>query len=284
MKYYSFLLLILGHFSLFAQKDIAPKQTALFFPKEKTKVLLVGTFHLDYPEQDVVKTVQENRVDVLSEPKKSELTEVVNYIKKFKPTKIAIEAFPKWNIKEKFQKYKQGAYREERDERFQLGFRIAHELNLEAPYAIDADSFYEDLLLLDSTYAEKLVEDYDFVSNDSLMSYYEAWLQYETQLPSKMHLLSYFKRINAKEYHQQSHGPYLVGDFKLDNHRGADVLAIWWYSRNLRIFRRIQEINASTKDRILVIIGNGHAPILRHLLESSPQYELIEFDKIKKTR
>ena len=76
-------------------------------------------------------------------------------------------------------------------------------------------------------------------------------------------------------------GVYLVGDFKLDNGRGADILSIWWYNRNLRIFRKLQEITENKDDRILMIFGNGHAEILRQLLESSPEYEFIEFDKLQ---
>jgi hypothetical protein len=93
--------------------------------------------------------------------------------------------------------------------------------------------------------------------------------------------LDFLKHLNSKESHQYGFGVYLVGDFKLDNHRGADILSIWWYNRNLRIFRKLQEITEDKNDRILVIIGNGHAEILRQLIESSPEYEFIEFDSIK---
>lgn len=32
---------------------------------------------------------------------------------------------------------------------------------------------------------------------------------------------------------------------------------------------------------ILVLFGNGHGAILRQLLESSPEYDFIEFDGLK---
>lgn len=95
-----------------------------------------------------------------------------------------------------------------------------------------------------------------------------------------MSLLKYLKRINSREYHQLGYGSYLVVDYKLDNNRGADMLSILWYRRNLRIFRKLQEIKSSKEDRILLIFGNGHASILRQLLESSPEFEFIEFDKL----
>lgn len=93
-----------------------------------------------------------------------------------------------------------------------------------------------------------------------------------------MNLLKYLKHLNSREYLQLGYGFYLIGDFKLDNNRGANMLSIWWYSRNLRIFRKLQEIKSSKEDRILLIFGNGHASILQQLLESSQEYEFIEFD------
>ena len=93
-------------------------------------------------------------------------------------------------------------------------------------------------------------------------------------------LLEFFKLINSKEWHDYGYGAYLVGDFKLENNRGADYLSIWWYNRNLRIFRNLQKITESENDRILVIFGNGHASIFRQLIEASPEYDFVEFDSL----
>ena len=93
-----------------------------------------------------------------------------------------------------------------------------------------------------------------------------------------MDILSYFKRINSKESHQYGFGFYLLEDFDYNDGRGADILSIWWYNRNLRIFRKLQEITENPEDRILVIFGNGHAAILRQLIEASPEYDFVEFD------
>ena len=281
MKYFVLIIFTLNVTFVFGQKDPNIRTANSFFPKEKTKVLLVGTFHFGYPNLDVNKIEDKDKIDVLTEPKKSEVTELVNYIKKFKPTKIAIEAFPNWKAVEKMNKYKLGENREVRDERYQLGFRIANELHLDTIYSIDANSLDEDLAKLDSTYFKNLFEGYDFKNEDSLNSMYQKWFQYEDGLVSKMSLLNYFKRSNTSAFHRLGYGAYLVGDFKLDNQRGADILSIWWYNRNLRIFRNLQDMNTSKNDRILVIFGNGHASILRQLLESSPEFEYIEFDQLK---
>ncbi|MCG2610724.1 DUF5694 domain-containing protein [Flavobacterium sp. SM15] len=271
---------LMSSFFTIAQEK-AIKSPASFFPKEKAKVLVVGTFHFDYPNLDVKKTEDKHKIDVLKDPKKEEVTQLVNYIKKFKPTKIAIEAFDNWKAFEKLQKYNSGYLRDKRDERIQLGLRIASELKLDTIYSIDAESMDEGLSKIDSAYFKKLFKDFDFQSEDKYNKMFNDWFAYEEQLPQKTNLLNYFKHMNSKEHHKLGYGAYLIGDFKLDDQRGADILSIWWYNRNVRIFRKLQQITTSSSDRVLMIFGNGHAAVLRQLLESSPEYEFIEFDRLK---
>ncbi|MFC1223085.1 DUF5694 domain-containing protein [Pedobacter sp. BG31] len=272
---------LIGISSVFAQHNQNLSSTKSYFPQQSAKVLFVGTFHFHYPGLDAHVTANDDQVDVLSASRQKELTELVNYIKKFRPTKIAIEAFPEWKAAEKLKAYKNGAYRVERDERFQLGMRLANELKLDTIYPIDDNSMVSALSKIDPEYFKALFKDYDYKSEDPYAKMYEHWYKAEDSLRAKTSLLAYFKHTNSKRYHQLGHGAYLVGDFKLDDKRGADALAINWYSRNLRIFRNLQEITESPKDRILVIFGNGHGAILRQLLESSPEYEFIEFDSLK---
>jgi hypothetical protein len=256
------------------------KQASEYFPMEKAQVLVVGTFHFDYPGMDYNKTPEENKIDVLTEPKKSEVTELVEYIKRFKPNKIAIEAFEGWDATTKLHKYKAGELREERDERYQLGMRLADELQLDTLYAINSWSLTEDMEETDSVYIQNLFKDFDFQSDDPFDQYMTDWYKEGDKLVSQTNLLEYFKMINSKEWQDYGYGAYLVGDFKLDNQRGADILSIWWYNRNLRIFRNLQRITESENDRILLIFGNGHASIFRQLLEASPEYNFVEFDSL----
>lgn len=256
------------------------KTASDYFPKEKAQVLIVGTFHMDYPGLDAIKTNEEDKVDVLKEPKKSEVTELVKYIERFKPNKIAIEAFDTWNATEKLRKYKNGEFRNQRDERYQLGMRIANDLGLDTLYAIDSWAMDGDLAKLDSVYMSNLFKDYDFQSDDPYLQMFMDWIGEEEKNVSGMNLVDYFKLINSRESHQYGYGAYLVGDFKLDNERGADILSVWWYNRNVRIFRKLQTITEDKNDRILVIFGNGHAAVLRQLLECSPEYDFVEFSSL----
>ena len=251
-----------------------------YFPKEKTKVLVVGTFHFDYPGLDYNKIAEQDKIDVLEEPKKSELTELVEYIKKFRPNKIAIEAFPKWQATTKLRKYKEGGLLKKRDERYQLAMRIASDLELDTLYAIDSWALSDYRAETDSAYFAELFKDFDFQSDDPYNQYIIDWYKKEEKLATNTNLLDYFKLTNSKEWHDYLYGAYLVGDFKLDDYRGADILSMWWYNRNLRIFRNLQKITENENDRILMIFGNGHAAVLRQLIECSPEFKYIEFNSL----
>ncbi|AKA36222.1 DUF5694 domain-containing protein [Flagellimonas lutaonensis] len=251
-----------------------------FYPKERVKVLVVGTFHFEYPGLDAHKTSDENKVDVLKEPKKSELEELVAYIKKFKPNKVVIEARPTWNTMEKFEQYKNGGFTDKRDERFTLGMRIAKDLGLDTLYALDAHSLIRDLYEKDSVLVKELTNKIDGEADDAYWELSKKWLDYEDKIRLKLPLLDYFKRMNSRENHRANYGLYLTGNIGNSDGQAADYLSMWWYNRNLRIFAKLVEITDGPKDRILVIFGNGHAALLRHLFEATPQYEFVEFDSL----
>ncbi|MBP8116068.1 MAG: hypothetical protein KAY50_11985, partial [Chitinophagaceae bacterium] len=63
-------------------------------------------------------------------------------------------------------------------------------------------------------------------------------------------------------------GHYLIADFKVGANGyfpGADGSTYWW-NRNLRIFSNILRLAAQSKEeRIFVMIGAGHLPILPFL-------------------
>jgi Family of unknown function (DUF5694) len=241
---------------------------------------LVGCFHFDYPDLDAHVTKPEDRLDVLSTSRQREMERLVSYIKRFKPNKIAIEATEEWKATSKLRAYRSGLMELGRDERYQIGFKLAVAMDLDTLYSIDAKNLAQELDVRDQKLVDSLFQDYDFESNDILTRCSKEWFEYEDSLAKHSKLLRYFKHCNSIESHRYGYGTYLIGDFELGDHRGADVLSIWWYNRNLRIYRKIQQLSENSKDRILVIIGNGHASLLRQFLECSPEFELVEFGSL----
>lgn len=51
---------------------------------------------------------------------------------------------------------------------------------------------------------------------------------------------------------------------------GPDGFASAWHNRNLRMFSNIQRLASAPDDRLLVVVGAGHVPILQHCVRSCP--------------
>ena len=81
---------------------------------------------------------------------------------------------------------------------------------------------------------------------------------------------------------KRMHGNYLTTGFGTQGSNGPDMLAMWWYSRNLRIFNKILQTEPTAEDRIVVLFGNGHMPILKQCFESSPEFEVVELKSLLK--
>ena len=257
-------------------KEAVLPSPSSYFPTEKAQVLVVGVFHFDYPGLDEHKTSEEDKIDVLKEPKKSEVTDLVEHIKKFKPTKIAIEANPGWGGTRKLREYNDGKHRDKRDERYQLAMRIASETNIDTLYEVNSYSLISDLKEKDSITYKKLSAGVNWDYEDPLWDDFMNWLNAEDKKATSIHLKDYILHMNSPESHQYGYGAYLIGSFKSDDHKGADYLTMWWYNRNVRIFKNVLDITEGPEDRIMIVMGNGHAAILRQLFESSPEYDFVE--------
>ena len=55
---------------------------------------------------------------------------------------------------------------------------------------------------------------------------------------------------------------------------GATMTARW-YERNLKIASNVLRLVESPQDRVLVIIGAAHGPILREILDRVPGIQLV---------
>ena len=118
--------------------------------------------------------------------------------------------------------------------------------------------------------------------DQDLWDFYKRQSEYEDKLKTQMTLTQYLLKINTPDEILQSHGQYLIGHFEVgigDEYPGVDSKTAW-YNRNLKIFANLQRIANMEGDRILLIIGAGHTPILRHSAQASPQFELIEVSEV----
>ncbi|MEM9525385.1 MAG: DUF5694 domain-containing protein [Bacteroidota bacterium] len=282
MRHLILLLLLAFTISVNAQsddiKDFDPDDILVQGDK-LPKVLLVGSFHFNYPNLDSHKTAKEDQVDVKSEQKKAELRELLDYIARFKPNKIVVERRSGSTINDVYRKYlASDDFDLSRSEIYQIGFRLGKQFGIDTLIIGDAFTFSNSLYwhkdsltlrpMLDSIF-EKGIES----EETEISKRYSKLYDHEDKLEASARLLDVFHHMNDPHRIRRGHGHYL----EFDSDLGPDALAIWWYSRNLRIYRKIQKATTSPEDRIMVLFGAGHLGILRQQFESSPKYELVDF-------
>ncbi len=251
----------------------------------KPTIMILGGEHLANPGMD---TFNKRMDDVLAPKRQREIEELVQLLKRFKPTKIALEVDERFEqgIQTDYQDYLEGTYELKRGEGDQIGFRLAKEMEHSKLYCVDywpaswpiLDKIDTDLLRYDEfakTHAQehllpppptdgKVTQDEDGVT----------WVESEKY----ENMVEIYKRLNHSEGRLSEHQGYLrqaqIG--RGTHYPGANWVAHSWYSRNLKIFVNITRITEfAAEDRILLIIGAGHVFLLQQFLEDSGDY-LVE--------
>ncbi len=225
---------------------------------ERARVMLVGTFHFANPGRDVHQPAPVP--DMMAPHRQAEIADVVQALAVFAPTKVAVERRPERaaELADQYQAYRTGRFTLPDNEIHQLGFRLAARMGHAQVHPIDAVGM-----------VEGGPEDYG-----PWQERFFAWARHLDEHAASHTLREWLRLANAEEAILAGHGIYLVG-------AGPDIIGPWWYSRNLRIFHNIRHINIrhiteGAGDRIVVIIGMGHLPILRHCVQCSPEHQLAE--------
>ncbi|MEX2531072.1 MAG: DUF5694 domain-containing protein [Gemmatimonadota bacterium] len=260
-------LLLVSALSLFPTAAPAAAQEAGV--TEPVRVLVLGVYHFANPGLDVVKT---EVADVLSPTKQEEIQAVVDAIARFRPTKITVEQLPASaaRLDSLYAAYRSGEHELSRNETEQLGFRLAARFEHVRVHPIDHRGEFPFEAVME--YAQRNDPDFvDFVQREL------ARITEETNREQRENTVGEILRTaNDPALLAEGHGAYVrfatVGAG--DTYVGADLLAKW-YDRNIRIFANLKRV-VEPGDRVLVVIGSGHAPILRELVTYDPDIELVE--------
>lgn len=240
----------------------------------KAQVLVLGSYHMNNPGADVYNMESD---DVLAPKRQAEIKDLVAVLAKFKPTKIAIERAYGGKTdsieQENYRQYVAGTRKLNRNENEQIGFRLAKQLGHSQIYCVDDRG-------VGFPYGEMV----DYATKNNQMNvlargqkFAEKFMKTQVENLNKMTVRQFLKQMNQPAYLKSGHSFYM--DFckvgKGQDYPGADLVADW-YKRNIRIFSNINKVTTSSEDRILVIFGAGHAPILRELIDYAEDYELVE--------
>lgn len=242
----------------------------------QAQVMTLGVFHFAYPNLDAVTVDEEDQISVLDEPYQSEIISIAGAIEKFSPTIICVERVPERQLytDSLYLSYLAGSLEPGRNEIYQLGFRIARNMDLPRVYCVDDwGRHYDNIteLFQDSVRLARF-GDYYRNSPDSI---------YRVPNPSGKvsSIIDELIHMNNPEYISDRLSIYLLTQFKYEekpgDFTGVDFETGRWYNRNLRIFRNIQRIPQGPDDRILFIVGAEHLNLLNLFFDVSKEYELV---------
>ncbi|RYF95991.1 MAG: hypothetical protein EOO02_22710 [Chitinophagaceae bacterium] len=281
-----FLVAVLVCFGANAQKQNSLKSVRSFFDDagiKPTKVMLLGTFHFAYQNLDVHKTTKKNQRDILSAKSQQELQKVLDVVRTYKPTRIYLEAKDQSWLDSCYRVCNDSTFKTQPNERVQIGFRLARELKLQKVYAVDSENLINEWYVADSVLLMKLLGS-DSVADkshaDLLNKTYGKYYEYVDSICANAPLIDGFRYMNETESLKLNHGAYLSGYFNTIGNYGPDFLASWWIDRNLRIYNNVMLSKPSPDDRLLILFGFGHIPLLKHNFESSPEFEVVDFNRL----
>lgn len=238
-------------------------------------VLVLGTYHMGNPGQDLNNLEAD---DVTRPRRQAEIAEVAKRLEKFRPTKVMLEFAsdaPDRRVA-RYEKFTPGDLAASRDERVQIGFRIAHELGHSQVYGIDEISESVDYFPWEplAAFAKRTGREARIDAAMQLGADYVAKMAEMQRTGSVGDLLRWMNdpAAIARDHAKGYLGVLTLGEGK--EFPGAELNAMW-FLRNAKIFAKLAEV-AQPGDRVLVVYGAGHSYWLRELARGTPGFRLVE--------
>ncbi|GJM34347.1 MAG: hypothetical protein DHS20C18_33480 [Saprospiraceae bacterium] len=252
--------------------SLAEQEVVDMLPKvDLVPLLLLGSYHMSNPGLDMFNMESD---DVQAPKRQKEIQAVVDRLALWRPTKVAVEApYGDSATIARYQDYLRGKITLRNSEEEQIGFRLAKQLGHKTIYPIDVR-----LMLNDDGISEIVgsnPEKYGpYMANleiigKSAMAVMSKWLKEGT-------IGSMLYNMNDPFLNEVSHAFYFqafVPIVKDDNYAGTNMVNDW-YNRNLRIFSNLHQINDRPDDRIFIVYGAGHVPLLQQFAEDSPYFRV----------
>jgi len=250
----------------------------------KIKVYLLGTFHFNQTD---------STYNILDDKHQKSIIELCKIIENQKPEKVFVERQPEFesqnNINGLYNSYLENNKLKYKNEIFQVGFRVAKNLNHSKIYQCDNPGLYGTNYFNAKKYAEEngQLDILNAKAKGTVVRYDETID--EDSLMQKSSLLDYIKWINSDKVMKTSHAGYianypLIGSTDFYNYDddntliGAELTA-GWYRRNIMIYTKIINQLDYSEKAIFIIIGADHVPILRNLFRDNPYFEVMETKK-----
>ena len=234
------------------------------------QIMILGTFHMA-GSCDIHGEAQEG---ISSERRQKEIQTMLEKLKAFRPTKIAVEIERKKDelLNLRYIDYLNDNLQLTENEVHQIGFRLAKQLGRQKLYAID---------WMEQGVSTKGCGEVCAYLADKEPKLFKEIAQYENEvikLDENMTVIDAYRKMNSAEYEENTKA-YYVNYARIgveDDYYGLGWLN-WWYQRNLIIFANLAGlVEKDSDERILLLIGAAHKGILSQMLSDSKMFEVVD--------
>ncbi len=237
--------------------------------KARIPIMVVGIAHFT-AKNDVYNS---HFRDLRSRDSQRQIVGIVRRLAAFHPTKVLIEEpYGDSKYEKQYREYLRGAFVLGSNEIYQIDFRLAAASKNPAVYPIDARGFpfgYDGVQRFASAHGQQGILAAAAAEIHPLIARSGA-------LERSGKLLDLLRYINTPAAIDASAAAYTyldrIGAGKTQP--GADLVS-YWYSRNLHIFANIRQ-SVRPGDRVVVVMGQGHAYMLRELIAISPDMQFVD--------
>lgn len=270
--------------------------TASVAQTKQAELLLIGTFHFHNPGLDIAKT---KTFDVMTPKVQAELETITNKISQFAPDKIFVEwssddqagldALYTQYLGEKYEEYIKTKYPNPKSRDFylkneiiQLAFRAGKKAKLTKIYALDYNktSFPYDSVMkaMKEAQQETLIKgiegdlkavETNFNKKVETSTLTQILLDFNTKEDLKANKAFYIDRLNRAGTTSNFAGPYLVSE---------------WYRRNLYMYSLVQKSVQASDDKVMVLVGSGHAAMMKEFIELDNRFRIQELKNVLKSK
>lgn len=238
---------------------------------EPVQVMVLGAYHFGNPGLDMANAKAD---DVLLPARQTQLQEVAAGLAKFKPTRVAVEAdadkLPQRALPS-YRAYLAGERRDKRNEIDQIAFRVAQAQGHAEVYGIDVDGDFP------FEAVEKFAKEH--AQGEALQGLLDRLNEHTRAFEAaqaRSTIGQLLRTMNDPAEIRRDHGFYMAAlHFGQAADQPGAALAAGWYARNLGICARLVQL-ARPGDRLLVLYGAGHNYLLRHCVEATPGWQLVE--------
>ncbi|MEO8573540.1 MAG: DUF5694 domain-containing protein [Pyrinomonadaceae bacterium] len=262
MKKWFLLITVTLSATIFVDSQSTRKQSGV------PEILILGTYHMANPGHDVFNMEAD---DVTSPKRQQEIKQLIEVLKIFRPTKIAVES-DVWSKRrtQEFADYSAGKFTLTRNEIDQIGYRLAKELGHTAIYPVDVDGDFPIGRVTNYAKANGRADKFE-----AAMAGWGVIVKEQGDYLRTHSVLEMLEYMNTDARATRDMGLYfsIVRYGDASDYAGADLLASW-YQRNVRIYQNVIKLIDSPNERILVVYGAGHLGWLRQNVANDPAVRL----------